>query len=294
MTVLQLYQTAYQTILQNAQEPGSCAFDLSCLLELVFGFDRFHLPSCGSREASPAQAEQFQALCARYLSGEPLQYLLGEWEFFGLPFAVGEGVLIPRPDTETLVETGLSLLRGTVSPAIADLCAGSGCVGIALASQRPDATVYALERSEQAFGYLQTNIGKNHAQGVRALLGDALSPPVLPPLDCVVSNPPYIPRCEMETLQPQVKHEPRMALFGGEDGYDFYRALPALYLPRLKPGGAIAFEVGYNQAEQVSNLLAAAGYIGVGVEHDLGGIARVVYGRKPLDSPTPVRTKSHA
>ncbi len=77
MTVLQLYQTAYQTILQNAQEPGSCAFDLSCLLELVFGFDRFHLPSCGSREASPAQAEQFQALCARYLSGEPLQYLLG-------------------------------------------------------------------------------------------------------------------------------------------------------------------------------------------------------------------------
>lgn len=294
MTVLQLYQTAYQTVLQNAQEPDSCAFDLSCLLEQVFGFDRFHLPSRGNQEASPTQAEQFQTLCARYLTGEPLQYLLGEWEFFGLPFSVGEGVLIPRPDTETLVETGLSLLRGTLSPVIADLCAGSGCVGIALASQRPDATVYALERSEQAFGYLQTNIEKNRAQGVRPLLCDVLSPPALPLLDFVVSNPPYIPRHEMETLQPQVKHEPWMALFGGEDGYDFYRALPALYLPHLKPGGAIAFEVGYNQAEQVSGLLAAAGYTGVGVEHDLSGIARVVYGRKPLDSPTPARTKSHA
>ncbi len=294
MTISQLYQTAYQAVLQNAQEPGSCAFDLSCLLEQVFGFDRFHLPSYGGQEASPAQEERFQTLCARYLAGEPLQYLLGEWEFFGLPFAVGEGVLIPRPDTETLVETGLSLLHGIPGPTVADLCAGSGCVGIALASQRPDAAVYALERSEQAFGYLQTNIEKNHAQGVQALLCDVLSPPALPPLDLVVSNPPYIPRCEMETLQPQVRHEPWMALFGGEDGYDFYRLLPALYLPRLKPGGAIAFEVGYNQAEQVSGLLTAAGYTGVGTGHDLAGIARVVYGRKPLDSPTPARTKSHA
>lgn len=294
MTISQLYQTAYQTVLQNAQEPSSCAFDLSCLLERVFGFDRFHLPSYGGQEASPAQEERFQALCTRYLAGEPLQYLLGEWEFFGLPFAVGEGVLIPRPDTETLVETGLSLLHGIPSPTVADLCAGSGCVGIALASQRPDAAVYALERSEQAFSYLQTNIQKKHAQGVRALLCDVLSPPALPPLDLVVSNPPYIPRCEMETLQPQVKHEPWMALFGGEDGYDFYRLLPALYLPQLKPGGAIAFEVGYNQAEQVSSLLSTAGYISVGTEHDLAGIERVVYGRKPLDSPTSARTKSHA
>ncbi|MEM1484833.1 peptide chain release factor N(5)-glutamine methyltransferase [Oscillospiraceae bacterium PP1C4] len=279
MTLQQVYKKAYDKLQQNAQVQETCAFDLSCLFEHMLGVSRYRLPLIGNQEADEAKARVFFSLCKRYEAGEPLQYLIGEWEFYGLPFSVGEGVLIPRPDTETLVETALALLKDVKRPVVADLCSGSGCVAIAIAHERPDAQVFALELSDAAFPYLIGNISRNHAK-VTALHHDVRTPPALPALDLVVSNPPYIPREEMDTLQIQVTHEPEMALFGGEDGYDFYRELPKLYLPLLKKDGAIAFEVGYNQAQTVKQLLLSSGYTDINTQKDLAGIVRVVSGRK--------------
>ncbi len=270
---------------QTLQNPGpeEDSFSLACLFQKAFGVERARLPLCGEREPSPAQEEQFAQLRARLQAGEPLQYLVEEWEFFGLPFQVGPGVLIPRPDTETLVECALSLLEGTAAPRIADLCAGSGAVAVAIGHTLPDAQITALELSPQAFSYLEKNIARNRASNVHPLLADVLAPPKgLPPLDLVVSNPPYIRRADLPGLERQVQWEPEMALDGGEDGLGFYRALPGLWRPLLKPGGWIAFEVGYDQAEPVADLLGAAGYRQVGHFNDPTGISRVVAAQKPL------------
>lgn len=278
MTLEDLYRAARQSCPSNAQE-DSCAFDLSLLFEHVMGVSRYRLPIVRKQPADDRKAADFLALCKRYAQGYPLQYLIGEWEFFGLPFKVGEGVLIPRPDTEILVETALQLIKDRQAPVVADLCSGSGCVAVAIAHERPDAAVYALELSPQAFPYLTENIARNNVS-VQALRCDVLIPPPLPALDLVVSNPPYIPRCEMQTLQNQVTFEPEMALSGGEDGFDFYRRLPAVYHPLLSPRGAIAFETGYNQARQVAHLLSENGYHDVKIQKDLAGIERVVSGCK--------------
>lgn len=278
MTLNDLYRTACLSCKEKAQE-DSCAFDVSLLFEHVMGVSRYRLPLVGQNPADGDKAAEFLNLCGRYAKGYPLQYLIGEWEFYGLPFKVGEGVLIPRPDTEILVETALELLKGRESPVVADLCAGSGCVAAAIAHKRPDAHVFALELSEAAFPYLRENIVRNRVK-VQAIQCDVFAPPTLPPLDLVVSNPPYIPRSEMETLQKQVTFEPKMALFGGEDGYEFYRRLPLLYRPLLKSGGVLAFETGYDQAQKVSGMLLAAGYEKTGIRKDLAGIERVVFGQK--------------
>lgn len=277
MTLNELYHTAYQRCFSKAQV-DSCAFDLSVLFEHVLGVSRYRLPIVGDQPASEQKAEKFLQLCDRYADGYPLQYLISEWEFYGLRFKVGEGVLIPRPDTELLVETALNLIKSKQRPVIADLCAGSGCVAVAIAHERPDACVYALELSDEAFPYLTENIDKNDVQ-VHAVQCDVFDPPPLPSLDLVVSNPPYIPDCEMQTLQKQVTFEPKMALYGGNDGYDFYRKLPTIYAPRLAPKGAIAFETGYNQARNVATILQDCQFCDIKIMKDLAGIERVVFGQ---------------
>ena len=278
MTLEEVYRTACQSCKEKAQE-SSCAFDVSLLFEHVMGISRYRLPLVGQDPADADKTARFLELCSRYANGYPLQYLIGEWEFFGLPFKVGEGVLIPRPDTEILVETALGLLKNRKNPVVADLCAGSGCIAAAIAHRRPDAKVFALELSEAAFPYLLQNIKRNHVQ-VQAIHCDVFAPPELPALDLAVSNPPYITQSEMKALQKQVTFEPEMALFGGEDGYDFYRRLPSIYHSLLKPDGALALETGHLQAQAVSELLADAGYGKIGIHKDLAGIERVVFGHK--------------
>ena len=284
MTLQQVFDDALQTMQQtlptNAQD--DCAFDLSCLFSHCFGLDRYTLVLHGTKEVSQDETRIFYDLFARYLAAQPLQYLLGEWEFYGLPFQVGPGVLIPRADTETLVETGLSLLEGISSPVIADLCAGSGCICCALTHQFSGAHAYAFELSDDALGYLRENV-RRHCLLVEVVACDVLSPPAeLPLFDLIVSNPPYLSAQEIDSLQPQVTYEPQMALLGGADGYDFYRALPLLWKEKLKPGGWLAFEVGYTQAETVANLLRDAGYAEIFTRQDLGGVTRVVAARRPL------------
>jgi release factor glutamine methyltransferase len=230
----------------------------------------------GGKEVPEKEAELLLRLCKRRRAGEPLQYLLGEWEFYSLPFKVGRGVLIPRADTETLVDAALDKIKSTPNPEVLDLCSGTGCIAIALAHERPDARVTALEVSDAAYAYLLENISLNHSP-VTPKLDDLMYYRHPRALDLVTANPPYIPADAIATLQREVLHEPRGALDGGKDGLDFYRAIARLYKPQLKPGGWICLEVGIGQAGQVSRLLAEQGFNDIGTRNDYGGIARVVY-----------------
>lgn len=217
-------------------------------------------------------------LLERRLSGYPLQYLLGEWEFFGLPFEVGEGVLIPRQDTETLAGLARDILleRPLGERRTADLCAGSGCVGITLAVLC-GAEVTAVELSEAAFGYLERNIALNGAERVRAVRGDVLEDAELGEFDLIVSNPPYLDDTDMRNLQTEVTYEPEMALYGGSDGLDFYRKMLAVWTKRLKNNGVFAVEIGMGQEREVMRIFAENGLSADRVK-DMRGIYRAVYG----------------
>lgn len=219
-------------------------------------------------------------IAQRRAKREPLQYLLGAWEFYGLRMAVGEGVLIPRADTEILVETVLTALRETPSPKILDLCTGSGCIALALKSQRQDAAVSGIDLSAAALRYAKKNAAYHHFQ-VDFIEGDVCAEEVFArfsQMDVITCNPPYLTGADMKNLQAEVRYEPEAALYGGEDGLSFYRRIAPLWRSALKPNGMLAFEVGIGQAEAVRAIMAQAGYTETAVTADLNGIARVVTG----------------
>ena len=227
-------------------------------------------------------AARFRDLLARRLAGEPVAYIIGEWEFYGVPLDICRDVLIPRADTETLVERGLAALKDRTAPRVLDLCAGSGCVGLAVASVRPDATVVLADRSEDALRVCRQNIRRNGMSGrVSAAHVDALeSPhPVLGEFDVILCNPPYIPTGDLAGLDPSVRdYEPSMALDGGADGLDFYRAIAKKWKNALIRGGNLIFEIGYDQAPAVEYILAEHGYAEIQTHRDPGGHWRVVEG----------------
>lgn len=207
----------------------------------------------------------------------PLQYILGKWWFFSSEFLVGEGVLIPRQDTEHLVETALELIKNKEKPSVLDLCSGSGCIAISIAKERPDIAVTAVEKYEDAYGFLLKNIELNKTDNVTPIKADVLEN-CFGSFDLIVSNPPYIPRRDNEILSEEVKKEPHTALFGGEDGLLFYREITKLWENALKPDGRLAFEVGLGQAEAVEQILKDQGFNDITVINDLSGIQRVVFG----------------
>ncbi len=262
---------------QNTENPR---FEAECLLQKATGADRIRLMTEPQSSVPQESAAEFRSLIQRRLSGEPLQYILGEWEFYGLPFAVGDGVLIPRQDTETLVE--LVIEQNPIGMLCADLCAGSGCVGISLAKQS-GCTVHSYELSEKAFSYLRQNVELNDVSDkVKPIFADVLSEETLnaaPMYDIIVSNPPYLTSQDMRELQPEVQCEPEMALFGGEDGLDFYREMTALWMKRLKQGGLFAVEIGMGQEEDVMRIFRDNG-LEADCRKDMCGIYRVVFGRK--------------
>lgn len=189
----------------------------------------------------------------RLLGGEPLQYVLGEWDFYGETFKVGEGVLIPRPETEELVSLAIEKAKETNAQVIYDLCAGSGCIGISIARALPQATVYCVEKSLDAIAYLKQNA--EGVTNVRVILGDITKPLELPAANMIVSNPPYIKRADLDGLQSEVHFEPTMALDGGEDGLLFYRAINDIAGSNLKSGGALLLEIGNDQGNEVPQIL---------------------------------------
>ena len=280
MTIRQFQRTLEQDLAALGAE--SPRFDAAQLLRWLSGQDQVWLIA-HTGDACPEdwQARSVDAL-HRLESGEPLQYLLGEWEFYGLPLAVGPGVLIPRADTETIVETWLLALAPVPDPAIWDLCSGSGAIALALASPRPDARILAAELSEEALPYLRQNIAALAPDQVTAVQTDVLTQLPDGLCDLIVSNPPYITGADMQTLSPQVRREPELALYGGEDGLRFYRQLTHSCYDHLRPGGWLIFEIGYDQGESVPALLRQRGFDQVFCRNDLAGVPRCAGGRRPL------------
>ncbi|MCL2698508.1 MAG: peptide chain release factor N(5)-glutamine methyltransferase [Oscillospiraceae bacterium] len=232
------------------------------------------------KEHAKKSGESLESLIERRESGEPLQYILGEWEFYGYTFKVGKGVLIPRPETEFLVDLTKEYAgRGALdAPLIYDLCAGSGCVGIALANEI-NCEVIAVEISDEAIKYLKQNANL-HKRRIRIIKGDVLKPELeIIKADVMLVNPPYLTKQEMLELQEEIKHEPETALFGGEDGLDFYRKLFKLWGGALKQGGLFAAEVGDGQAEKVAQLMKSAGFTPQ-IKKDYSGIDRIIYAIK--------------
>ena len=246
------------------------------------GKSREELSRDGRLYVPEAVERQVRRLAQRHLDGEPVAYLIGEWEFYGLPLDISESVLIPRPDTEVLVDRALAYLKTAGDVRVLDLCAGSGCIGLALAKHTPAARVVLGELDEGALRICRQNIRRNDLTGrVVVLQMDARErPPAhLGEFDCIVSNPPYIPDGDIAGLDGSVrKYEPHMALRGGADGLDFYRAITKNWTAALRIGGRLLFEVGIGQADEVLRIMRSVGFGDLEVTPDLQGIPRVVEG----------------
>ena len=224
--------------------------------------------------------KDIQDMTEKRRNGLPVQYIVGEWEFYGYPFKVGKGVLIPRQDTETLVDYVLEICRrnNIKSPKIIDLCSGTGCIAITLKKEIPDSEVYALELSENALEYLEYNKKLNNAD-IKIIKADVLednSRKNLPVFDIIVSNPPYLTKQDMQELQKEVQAEPESALYAGEDGLCFYKKITPLWKKSLKKGGIIVYEIGINQHDSVSDILKSDNFEKVEFIKDTAGIIRVV------------------
>lgn len=220
-----------------------------------------------------------EATLNKLCEGVPVQYLVREWEFYGLPMKMRPGVLIARSDTEILVDTAIDFLKTRTAPVFADLGCGSGAITLA-AMKHTGAQAYALDKNPEAVALTRENAARNrlHPTIIHADLFGYES--VLPPVDAILSNPPYLDRKEMGELSTQVKNEPETALFGGEDGLDFYRYIAPHYRPCLKEGGALIFEIGYRQAKAVAEICECAGYHDIEIRKDYGGNDRVVFCRR--------------
>jgi len=226
---------------------------------------------------------RFRELLDRRLQGEPVAYIIGEWEFYGLTLDVCRDVLIPRPDTETLVDQGILFVKDMPDGTrVLDLCAGSGCVGLAVANSCPNTRVILCDWSEDALRVCRQNIRRCElAAQVSTARANALEPPpsVLWDFDLILCNPPYIPTVGLDGLDISVRdYEPRMALDGGEDGLDFYRAIASCWKGTLRAGSKLAFEIGFDQGPAVEAIMKAQGYENVCTHQDPGGHSRVVEG----------------
>lgn len=256
-------------------------FDARELFRLVTGADL----RLADQPLTAAQADRLETLTVRRADREPLQYLCGSWPFLDFELAVGPGVLCPRADTEVVAEAAAGLLAGVQKPKVLDLCAGTGCLGLGVKRFCPDAVVTSLEKSPEAFRYLEQNANNAlHRPAATPVQGDLFTYwETLPEgeLDLIVSNPPYLTAAEMQQLQPEVAREPAMALEAGADGLVFYRVIAEHYQKALRPGGALALEIGWQQREAVTALLAENGWVEIACKKDYGGNDRCVTARRP-------------
>lgn len=258
--------------------------DAETLLMHVLGRDRAFLIVHADDELAAEQTARFDEAVARRAKGEPIQYITGNQEFWGLDFEVSPAVLIPRPETEHSVEAALDLLRAIERPRIVDVGTGSGCIALALASELPNAEIHALDISEEALSVarrnaqrlgLQARVSFAQSDLLKKFSGERES------FDLVVSNPPYVGTSQADSVQREVReHEPHIAVFGGEQGAEIYQRLIPQAFALLKPGAWLVLEIGYSMEEQVRSLLGR--WSDVKVRADLQGIPRVVVARKPL------------
>jgi release factor glutamine methyltransferase len=235
------------------------------------------------KQISEYEADSYIGLIERRLEGEPVQYILGFTEFYGLPFRVNSDVLIPRPETEILVERVLSLADSFPSPRILDVGAGSGAIAVAVAHKLPPAQISAIEISDDALAIARWNARRNSVyERTRFLHSDLLASVSAERFEIIVSNPPYIPTADRGSLAVEVRdYEPALALFAGNDGLDVYRRLIPQAHGALVPGGFIALEIGYGQADAIRDLLASAGFTQIEFTPDLQSIPRVATALRP-------------
>ena len=278
------YNNLYLDIRQQLRKSGieSATLEARELVCFGTGKTRDELTRDGGLYASPELERRVRELVERHLAGEPVAYLIGEWEFYGLPLDISTDVLIPRPDTEVLAQQAIDYVKTLGECRVLDLCAGSGCIGLAVASQAPKSRVVLGELSDGALKICRQNIRRNGLSGrVVPMQADALEKPEksLGEFQCIVSNPPYIPRADIDGLDGSVKdYEPHLALDGGEDGLDFYRTISEKWKDALVPGGRLYFEVGIGQADDVLRIMRAQGFGDIQIVKDLHDIPRVVFG----------------
>jgi len=274
--------TIKQAVLQAAQAFETAGvpdprIDAEIILSHVTGLDRLNMLMNGSRELTQEQEQRFSSLLLSRTKREPLQYLLGEQFFCGLRFQVDSRVLIPRQETEELCQWGLSHLKTLKKEPLSalDLCTGSGAIAVTLKHECPHAAVTASDLSAEALSLAKQNAQMNGAE-IQFLQGDLWEPIRGKAFDLILSNPPYIPSADCDTLQEEVMREPRMALDGGADGLDFYRRIADEAITHLNPGGLIAVELGIGEAEAVAQMFQNAGLTDVSIRKDLYGVARMV------------------
>ena len=228
------------------------------ILETVLSCTREDIVFHGDDAVDSSSESDYISRLERRADGEPVQYIIGTWDFYGEKFCVGNGVLIPRPETELLVDFAIEYLKDKTNPVVLDLCSGSGCIGLSVAKNLPHTEVYLVEKSDEAFCYLNKNLelsGCKNSYAVKGDVFDGFEKFALPEPDLILSNPPYIETKDIAELQSEVLREPFMALDGGEDGYDFYRAIEKKWLSYCR--GAIAVECGEGQAETIESMFSS-------------------------------------
>ena len=275
MTVKEAYIKCKKILCDNDFEGYD--FEALCLIKAVTGFDRIALISYGDKTLEQSQEEKLNSYLEQRLKHIPLQYITGNWSFMGFDFVVGDGVLIPRDDTEVVVNLCLDFLSDRKDKKVIDLCAGSGAISVAI-SKLAKAEVTAIELSDKAFYFLQKNISDTDITAVKSDILSCYEDFEDNQYDLIVSNPPYIKSEDIKTLQSEVQFEPVMALDGGKSGFDFYESIIENWSSKLKNGGALAFELGEEQADYVSELMERKGFSEIHTELDFGGIHRAIIG----------------
>jgi len=257
--------------------------DARLLAEAAFKLDSLGLVQHERDPATPEKAATLDRLAARRLEGEPVARILGHQEFYGLDFVLNAATLVPRPETELLVECALAALKERNSPLLLDLGTGCGCVAIAVLKHAPTAQAVATDLSEAAIAAARENAARHGVLDRMTFRAGSWCGPLLPDerFDVVVSNPPYVESDIIAELQPEVAvYDPRLALDGGEDGLAAYRAIATGLVGRIKPGGTLAVEVGSEQGIRVGAILAGAGLTAIDIRKDLAGLDRVVLGHQ--------------
>ena len=276
MTIFEAYNDCKRQL--SAAGIEDYVFESKQIIRYITGYTNTQILTKYTQQLNEFQLNNLTAIIKQRLIRYPLQYILRSWYFFGREFFVGPGVLIPRSDTETLIDVCLEAVCQKPTPRVLDLCAGTGCIGITIKGEYDAADVTLVEKYDEALAYTTKNAAHNNAT-VKIVQGDVLKTEGAEGrYDLIVSNPPYINANDMKNLQPEVTFEPATALDGGDDGLDFYRHIAKEYKTYLAKDGVMAFEVGVNQADAVASIMTENGFINVQTRKDYNEIDRVVFG----------------
>ena len=278
MTIFEAYNKTKKELAAAGIE--DYVFEAKQILRHITGFSNVQIISNPHKKLSLFEENNLTAIIKQRLIRYPLQYIIGEWGFYGGNFKVGPGVLVPRADTETLIDIALEFLKDREKSQVCDLCTGSGCIGITVAREKSDSFVTAVEKYEEALRYARENAKLNGTENIEFISGDVFEGAgAEKQYDLILSNPPYIPPEEMKEISPEAKFEPETALLGGEDGLDFYRNITEKYKEALKPGGYLCFEFGMGQGDDVCAILNTNGFKVLERVKDNNDIERAVLAR---------------